>query len=62
MAKKYIIVRSYHNGNAPVAINSLLEEGYQFVHASEFVPAYQDDRYNHYGYIEYVLCKEVEDG
>lgn len=49
----YTIARSYH----PVAIKNdkeviaLLEKGYEFVRASEFIPA----EYDKAGYIEYVL-------
>jgi len=62
MMKKYKLVRSYHNGKESNSINSLFDDGWEFVHASEFVPACEDARYIHYGYIEYILCKEVEDG
>ena len=64
MAKKYTMVRSYHNGKPceDNRLNSLFTAGWEFVRASEFIPSLEESHMIHYGYIEYILCKEVEDG
>ena len=63
MTKIYKMVRSFHNGKSyeDSNLNSLLKAGWEFVRASEFIPSFEDSHLIHYGYVEYILCKEVLD-
>lgn len=60
MAKEYKVVRTYDGGERADYLQKAFDEGWQFERASEYVPStrYGDSRY--YGYIEYILFKEVE--
>lgn len=62
MAKEYKVVRSFDYGSDKyMSLQNLFDEGWQFERASEYVPS-QSYRggYVTYGYIEYILFKEVE--
>jgi hypothetical protein len=54
MAKEYKVVRSYDGGERTDGLQNAFKEGWQFERASEYVPS------KYYGYIEYILFKEVE--
>ena len=64
MAKyEYKVVRSY--GPTSIGKTDDLErafrDGYEFVRASEYVPEITHSGVRRYGYIEYILRKEVEE-
>lgn len=60
---KYKVVRTYDDGrndSEMAKLTSAFDAGYEFVSASEYVPeATHGER--RYGYIEYILRKEVEE-
>jgi hypothetical protein len=61
MAKEYKVVRSYDDGTDKyMSLQNLFDEGWQFERASEYVPWKEDNKTLRYGYIEYILFKEVE--
>lgn len=59
MKKQYRVVRSYGPSSTgkTVELEKAFEEGYEFVRASEYIEA----KGGYAGYIEYILCKEVEE-
>jgi len=63
MAKyEYKVVRTYDDGNDPTCkLQSVFDIGYEFVRASEYVPEATHGERRRYGYIEYILRKEVEE-
>ena len=64
MAKyKYKVVRTYDDGNNSEMseLTSAFDDGYEFVRASEYVPEANYIERRRYGYIEYILRKEVEE-
>ena len=62
MAKEYKVVRSFDYGtDRELSLQNAFEEGWQFERASEYVPSNSySEGYVTYGYIEYILFKEVE--
>lgn len=59
---KFKVVRTYDSGKDNKAdLQKAFDDGWQFVRASEFVPETKHDGIRRYGYIEYILCKEVGD-
>lgn len=57
----YKVVRTYDDGNSKVhSLQDAFDSGYEFVRASEYVPEKSHDGTRRYGYIEYILRKEVE--
>ena len=63
MAKEYKVVRSYDYGNdQESSLKNAFKEGWQFERASEYVPpqSYMDGCLR-YGYIEYILFKEINE-
>ena len=63
MAKyKYKVVRTYDDGNAGTEkLQSAFDIGYEFVRASEYVTEATHNGKRRFGYIEYILRKEVEE-
>lgn len=55
---RYKCVRSFNPNSATskVPLDSAFKDGWEFVRASEYVP----ESGSYYGYIEYILRKEVE--
>lgn len=55
---EYKVVRSHGPGCSIGSnrVNNAFNEGWEFVKASEFIP----DNNNSYGYIEYVLRREIK--
>lgn len=62
MAKEYKVVRSFDYGSdKESSLKNAFKEGWQFERASEYVPSQvYSGGYVTYGYIEYILFKEVE--
>lgn len=61
---KYKVVRTYddsRNDSEMAALTSAFDAGYEFVRASEYVPEANYIERRRYGYIEYILRKEVEE-
>lgn len=56
---KFKVVRTYDSGDYETDLQKAFDDGWQFVRASEFVPENIHDGMRRYGYIEYILCKEV---
>ena len=56
----YKVVRTYDDGKATdKLLQDAFDSGYKFVRASEYVPEATHDGTRRYGYIEYILKKEV---
>lgn len=56
--REYKVVRSYeYGGTRETELQEYLDKGYEFLRASEYIPPTKE----RYGYIEYILVKEVED-
>ena len=57
----YKVIRTYDDGKTPEReLQEAFNNGYEFVRASEYIPeAYHDDGTRRYGYIEYILVKNV---
>ena len=54
----YKVVRSYESGRTgETELQEFLDKGYEYLRASEYIPP----TIERYGYIEYILVKEVED-
>ncbi len=59
---EYKVVRTYDDGTDPTCkLQSAFGIGYEFVRASEYVPEAIHNGTRRYGYIEYILRKEVEE-
>lgn len=59
---KYKVVRTYDDGKCVEdKLQSAFDIGYEFVRASEYVPEVTHNGTRRYGYIEYILRKEVEE-
>lgn len=58
---KYKVVRTYDDNKYEVNLQSAFDDGYEFVRASEYVPEITHSGTRRYGYIEYILRKEVEE-
>lgn len=59
---KYKVVRTYDGGTTLTdKLQSAFDIGYEFVRASEYVPIDAYDSTRRFGYIEYILKKEVEE-
>ncbi len=59
---EYKVVRTYDDGTDPICkLQSAFDDGYEFVRASEYVPEANHIERRRYGYIEYILRKEVEE-
>lgn len=59
---KYKVVRSYDDGASPTdKLQSAFDIGYEFVRASEYIPEATHNGTRRYGYIEYILKKEVDE-
>lgn len=58
---KYEVVRTYDDGKCEANLQSAFDIGYEFVRASEYVPEATHNGTRRYGYIEYILRKEVEE-
>ena len=61
LKKKYKVVRTYDGGTYEEELKKAFEDGYEFVRASEFIPSETRSGVIRYGYIEYILVKEVGD-
>ena len=65
MAKyKYKVVRTYDDSRIDSEMAELtraFDDGYEFVRASEYIPEANHIERRRYGYIEYILRKEVEE-
>ncbi len=62
LKKKYKVVRTYDEGKTRTAeLEDAFKDGYEFVRASEFIPSETRDGVRRFGYIEYILVKEVGD-
>lgn len=58
----YKVVSTYDDGTDPTyELQSTFDDGYEFVRASEYVPEATHGERRRYGYIEYLLRKEVEE-
>lgn len=56
----YKVVRTYDDGAYSISkLQSVFDEGYEFVRASEYVPENIHNGTRRFGYIEYILKKEV---
>lgn len=62
---KYKVVRTYDDGkndSEMAKLTSAFDAGYEFVRASEYIPeAIHNGNVRRYGYIEYILKKEVKE-
>lgn len=61
---KYKVVRTYDDSRTDSEMDNLtkaFDDGYEFVRASEYVPEASHNGRRRYGYIEYILRKEVEE-
>lgn len=58
---KYKVVRTYDDKKTTDILTSAFDDGYEFVRASEYVPEVTHCGVRRYGYIEYILRKEVEE-
>lgn len=61
LKRKYKVVRTYDEGICTTELEDAFKDGYEFVRASEFVPPATRDGVRRFGYIEYILVKEVGD-
>lgn len=58
--KIYKVVRSYDRGKAEYKdLEQAFQEGYEFVRASEYIPPQIANGNMYYGFIEYIVAKEV---
>ena len=56
----YKVVRTYDDGKTKDRLlQDAFDSGYEFVRASEYIPETTHDETRRYGYIEYILKKEV---
>lgn len=56
----YMVVRTYDDGKTKEQLlQDAFDSGYEFVRASEYIPEANHDGTRRYGYIEYILKKEV---
>lgn len=55
----YKVVRTYDEGDKMMWLEKAFNEGYEFVHASEHVEETLNRSTRRFGYIEYILRKEV---
>ena len=56
----YKVVRTYDDGKTKEQLlQDAFDSGYEFVRASEYVPEVSHNGTRRYGYIEYILRKEV---
>ena len=58
---KYKVVRTYNGGTYEEELKKAFEDDYEFVRASEFIPSETRNGIIRYGYIEYILVKQVGD-
>lgn len=56
----YKAIRTFDSGSYEEPLNRAFDEGYEFVRASEFVPARSTGSVIRYGYIEYIVRKQKE--
>jgi len=56
----YKVVRTYGDGEYEKYLQDAFDDGYEFVRASEYIPEAITWEKRRYGYIEYILRKEVE--
>ncbi len=61
MAKEYKVIRSYDGGERTDGLQNAFKEGWQFERASEYVPSTRYSDFRYYGYIEYILFKEINE-
>lgn len=59
--KKYKVVRTYDDKARTDELQSAFYEGWEFVRASEYIPEATHHGIRRFGYIEYILVKEVEE-
>lgn len=58
--RQYKVIRSYDEGGVTTReLQEAFDSGYEFLRASEYVPYNIHDNTLRYGYIEYILVKEV---
>lgn len=56
----YKVVRTYDDGKTKDRLlQDAFDGGYEFVRASEYIPETTHDGTRRYGYIEYILKKEI---
>ena len=60
MKYEYNVVRTYDDGKYEESLQNLFRQGYEFVRASEYVPMERHNGTTRYGYIEYIVRREVE--
>ena len=59
---QYKVVRSYQRGTTQLDdLNNALENAWEFVRASEFIPEMKSRGVIYIGYIEYILKREVRE-
>lgn len=59
---EYKVVRTYDDGTGNIdKLQSAFDVGYEFVRASEYIPEAFHNGTRRYGYIEYILKKEVDE-
>lgn len=58
---KYKVVRTYDDNRYETELQSAFDIGYEFVRASEYVPEAVHNGVRRYGYIEYILRREVDE-
>lgn len=60
--KKYKVVRTYDDGECcEKELQQAFDEGWQFLRASEYVPERIGDGEIRYGYIEYILMRDMQE-
>lgn len=59
LKRKYKVVRTYDGGTYKEELEKAFKDGYEFVRASEFIPSETRNGIIRYGYIEYILVKDV---
>lgn len=60
--KIYKVVRTYDRGKAEYKnLEQAFQEGYEFVRASEYIPPQIAKGDMYYGFIEYIVAKEVSE-
>lgn len=57
----YKVVRTYDDGAYESDLQCAFDDDWQFVRASSYVPETTHGSVRRYGYIEYILSKEMED-
>lgn len=57
--KQYKVIRTYDGGTTTENLQEAFDSGYEFLRASEYVPPTIDGITLRYGYIEYILVKEI---